>query len=374
MSFTWPWALAALLALPVLAAAWWWSRRRRRRDAVRVSSLVVLRTAVPHRSPWRRRIPAALLVAALAVLGVAAARPQASVAVPENGTTIVLAIDMSSSMCETDVSPNRLVAAQAAATAFVKSQAGTRIGLVAFSGSATQLVAPTTDTDELLDAIAGLQVSRGTAIGLGILTAIDSIASVDPDVVPTGGATGDEAAATQPDVVVVLTDGANSQGVDPVTAAEQAAARGLRVYTIGFGTDTPTTASCTADQIAGGAAAAGPGGGTGASAGGRGGQNQEIDEDTLTAVADATGGQYVRAQDAQQLTDVLTGLPSSLVVVHEEREITSWFVAGAVALLLVGLGLAAWWGRVRVRSRYDTGRQRPSGASSPSSSHSSASA
>ncbi|HEY0119941.1 MAG TPA: VWA domain-containing protein, partial [Cellulomonas sp.] len=335
------------------AAVWWWSRRRRRRDAVRVASLVVLRSAVPARSAWRHRVPTALLVAALAVLGVAAARPQAAVAVPENGTTIVLTLDMSASMCSTDVSPNRLTAAQAAATAFVKSQSGgTRIGLVAFSASATQLVAPTTDTGKLVGAIGTLKVSRGTAIGMGILTAIDSIASVDPGVAPTGG-TPPATPVQQPDVIVVLTDGANTQGVDPVTAAQEAAARGLRVYTIGFGTDTPGPSACTADQLQAGAVGgfgrgggyAGNGGGyNGGYGGGRGGAGAlELDEQTLSSVASTTGGAYVRAQDARQLTAVLNGLPSSLVVVHEEEELTAWFVAVAAVLVLAALGLAAAW-------------------------------
>ena len=187
MSFAWPWALSALLAIPLVLGVAWWSRRRRRRAAVRVTSAALVRAALPGRSRWRRRLPAALLMLGLAVLGVGAARPQASVAVPYSSTTILLALDVSRSMCSTDVSPNRLTAAQEAAAAFIKAQPGrSRIGLVAFAGVAGVIVPPTDDTDKLLAALSTLTTSRGTAIGQAILTSIDAIAEIDPSVSPTG--------------------------------------------------------------------------------------------------------------------------------------------------------------------------------------------
>ena len=224
---------------------------------------------------------------------------------------------------------------------------GTRIGLVAFSGFAGLLVAPTTDQDALLAAIDNLTTSRGTAIGLAILTAIDAIAEINPNVAATGVEVpiGESAVAGavreyEPDTIVVLTDGANSDGVDPVIAAEQAAARGLRVYTIGFGTTEPAPMVCTADQISGDAAMSGnPGGGRG------GGRNQEIDEATLTEVAEMTGGKYFRAQDAEQLNDVLMDLPSTIVMQEKNVEITVWFVLVGTLLVLVAVGLSLWWNR-----------------------------
>ena len=180
--------------------------------------------------------------------------------VPSNATSILLAIDVSGSMCSTDVAPNRLTAASEAAREFVEAQDdGTRIGLVAFSGIAGLLVEPTTDKDALLDAIDTLQTARGTAIGLAILTSIDAIAEINPDVAadrrrPRRRRPPDAGGDYQPDTIVVLTDGRNTQGVDPVTAAEQAAARRLRVYTIGFGTTEPAPMVCTPDQISGDAA------------------------------------------------------------------------------------------------------------------------
>jgi Ca-activated chloride channel family protein len=185
MSLSWPWALLALLVIPLVSAVWWLTRRRRRRAVVRVSSIALVRTAVPGRSRWQRRIPAALLMLGLAVLAIGAARPQATVPVASSSATIMLALDVSGSMCSTDVKPNRITAAERAASAFIRSQAGgPRIGLVTFAGTAVVLVPPTADTQQLLSALDGLTTSFGTAIGEGILTSLDAIAQVDP----SGGA------------------------------------------------------------------------------------------------------------------------------------------------------------------------------------------
>ena len=129
MSFTWPWALLALLAIPLILLVAWWSRRRRRRTIVRVTSAALVRAALPGRTLWRRRIPTALLLLGVAVLSVGAARPQRTEAISSNGTTILLAVDVSGSMCSTDVSPNRITAAENAAAAFIKAQpGGSKIG------------------------------------------------------------------------------------------------------------------------------------------------------------------------------------------------------------------------------------------------------
>ncbi|MEU8814769.1 VWA domain-containing protein [Actinoplanes sp. NPDC048796] len=345
MSFSWPWALLALLTVPLLLAARWWLNRRRKRTAVTVSSVAVIRAALPGRTSWKRRIPVWLFLAGFLPLAVSLARPQATVSVPSNSTSILLAIDVSGSMCSTDVEPNRFTVATDAAREFIKAQQdGTRIGLVAFSGIAGLLVAPTTDKDSLLDAIGTLRTARGTAIGQAILTSIDAIAETNPNVAKTGADlppsenTGDY----EPDTIVVLTDGSNTTGVDPVTAAEQAAARKVRVYTIGFGTTTPAPMVCTADQIGGDS----PFGGGRFGGGGRGtGRNQEIDEDALTQVADVTGAKYFRAEDADQLVDVLTDLPREFNLREQKVEATVWFVLAGAVLVFAGVGLSLWWNR-----------------------------
>jgi Ca-activated chloride channel family protein len=349
MSFSWPWALAALATVPLLVLARWWLNRRRKRTAVTVSSVALIRAAMPGRSSWRRRVPVFLFLAGLLALAGALARPQATLAVPANNTSILLAIDVSGSMCTTDMDPNRLAVASDAARRFIEDQDdGTRIGLVAFSGIAGLLVAPTTDKDALLDAIDTLKTARGTAIGQAILTSIDAIAESNPHVAATGVDLGDVAPGTlgdfEPDTIVVLTDGSNTTGVDPVTAAEQAAARRVRVYTIGFGTTEPAPMVCTADQIGGDSPfGQGPRGGGGFGRGG--GRTQEIDEDALTRVADVSGGHYFRAEDAGELDDVLADLPREFGLRREDVEITFWFVLAGVLLAGTGAGLALWWNR-----------------------------
>jgi Ca-activated chloride channel homolog len=354
MSFSWPWALVSLLIIPILCGTLWLLRRRRRRAAVRVTSIALVRAALPRRTRWTRLIPTVLLLLGFATLGVGAARPQATVPVPSNSTTILLAMDVSGSMCSTDVEPNRLTVAQEAAVSFIESQDGaTKIGLVAFAGVAGLQVPPTTDKEALIEAIDNFTTARGTAIGSAILTSIDSIAAINPTVAPTGvDAESAQRSGYAADVIVVLTDGANTQGVEPATAAESAAVRGLRVFTIGFGTTTPSRMVCTGRQ-AGGWAGGGPGGGWagggpgGGFGGGAGRSPRVIDEATLQAVADITGGQYYKAESADQLQGALGDLPSQLTVVRKHVDVASWFAGAGGLLVAVAVGLSLWWNRVR---------------------------
>ncbi len=160
MSLGWPLALLALLVVPLLLLARWWFNRRRKRTAITVSSVGLIRAALPGRTAWRRRVPVALFLAGLALLALGVARPEAMVAVPRDNTSIILAMDASGSMCSTDVDPNRLTAAIQAAREFVdQSDDGTRIGLVAFAGIAGLLVPPTTEKDQLVDALESLKTS-----------------------------------------------------------------------------------------------------------------------------------------------------------------------------------------------------------------------
>jgi len=357
MSLNWPWALVALLAFPLLLGYRWWTRRRRRREALRMSSVSIIRAALPGRSLWRRRIPLWLFAAGLVVLGTGAARPQASVIVPSEAATVMLAIDVSASMCSTDVQPNRLTAAERAAKEFIEAQPDkSRIGLVAFSGIAGVQVEPTTDKKALENAIDQFRTGRGTAIGLGILTSLDQIAQINPNVPPTGvdlpPPVAEAAGQYEPDIIVLLTDGANTQGVDPVTAAEQAQARHVRVYTIGFGTTDPSPLVCSPNQIGSGGnpfgrpfGSAGCFNGQGGGGGGFGRRAQDIDENTLQKVATTTGGKYFQAKDAQELSQVLRDLPSVLVLQHRKVELTVWFALAGALLVLLGVGLAQLWNR-----------------------------
>ena len=359
MSFNWPWLLLSLLAIPLALGIAWWSRRRRRRAAVRVTSLAEVRAALPGRTRWTRLIPTALLLLGFAVLGVGAARPQATVPVVSSSTTIMLALDVSGSMCATDVPPNRITVAEAAAVSFIKAEAGAKIGLVAFAGVAGLQVPPTTDTNSLISAIQALSTSRGTAIGAAILTSIDAIATQDPTVAPTGVDLTAAASGYAPDVIVLLTDGANTQGVTPADAATQAAARGIRVYTIGFGTTDPTRLSCSGNQAgswAGGPPGGGFGGGGGYGGGGYGGGRENgqsplvIDEQALQDVATTTGGQYYRAESADALAGALSDLPNHVTVVHKKVDIAFWFAGAGGLLVALAVALSLWWSRPRLPS------------------------
>jgi Ca-activated chloride channel homolog len=366
MTLTWPWALLALAAVPVLLAMLWSVRRRRRKLAVRVSNVAAIRAAIPAHPHWKRRIPLGLLVASLLVLGVGVARPTAEVTFARSTTSVVLAIDVSRSMCSTDVQPNRLIVAQEAARRFIRSQHdGTLIGLVAFAGFAALVVPSTTDQHKLIDAIDKLTTARATAIGMAILVSIDAIAEHNTAVAPTGVQLGTTdqptntapqagAAGTppppvgdfQPDTIVVLTDGANTRGVGPLVAAGEAAARHIRVYTIGFGTTSPSQPVCNIDQLRGDAPSSGPFDiGPPPGSGFPGGRFAEIDEKTLQAVADTTGGQYFRAEDADQLDDVFRTLPREVIEQHRQEELTVWFVLVASVLAAAAIALSLWWNR-----------------------------
>jgi Ca-activated chloride channel family protein len=359
----WPLALLALVLPLAIVLAALWIRRRRRKYAVTFASLALVKEALPERARWKRLVPAALLLAAMVALIGAMARPQALVTTARSDTSIMLTIDVSRSMCSTDVQPNRLAAAQDAARRFVDDQpGGTRMGIVVFAGSAQILVPPTTDHDRLHSAIDGFNTSIGTAIGNGILASIDALARVNDQIAPgtvrLSGPQKDRtgfASKYVPDVIVLLTDGAATTGVDPRVAARQAADRGVRVFTIGFGTERPSSLVCTPEQFGGdtldqlgGGAGGGfdprfvPGGGDP-----RGGGNfLQIDETTLRSIARTTGARYARAANAHQLEHALATLPKRIVKVHEVHELTVWLVAIGGVLAIGALATSRWWNRM----------------------------
>ncbi len=356
MAFQWVELLVLLAIVPVLVAVYLWSQRRRRPVAARYSSLSLIHAARPGGSHWRRHLPFALFAAAVAALAIALARPVAVLSVPSANRTIVLTIDVSGSMCSTDIEPTRIEAAQAAAIDFVTSQGpGARIGVVAFSGFAAVIQVPTSDHAPVIDAIRSLTTGRRTAIGSGILSAIDAIAEVNPSVARSTAPNrpGTEPppvvdGAYVPDVIVLLTDGANNAGIQPVDAAQQAKTRGVRVYTIGYGTAEGGEfgAECAAQFLGrepgpGAFGGGGFGGGPGGFGGGR--FRRGIDEDTLRQVAQVTGGSYYPAESAGDLKRVFAELPTSLVTGHETVELSVAFVALAGLLSGAGLLLGRAW-------------------------------
>ena len=350
MDLLWPGFLLLLVLLPLIIAAYIWILRRRRPFAVRYSSLSLVRAALPHQSRWRRHLPFALFLLALASLVIALGRPVAIVSVPTGQTTVILAMDVSRSMCATDIEPNRLLAAEAAALSFIERQKSTtQISIVAFAGFAEMILPPTTDQEALEASIESLTTGRRTAIGSGILKSLDAIAEIDKNVAPSVTETSPGIAPTPvpkgayaPDIIVLLTDGVSNAGPSPLDAAQQAVDRGVRIYTIGFGTANGAGNPFCSQQFQGGGPLDGSGGFGGGGFGG-GGFRRGIDEDTLRQVAEMTGGTYYSAESAGELQDVFQNLPTYLITKHETTEISVAFIAIGALLAAIAIGLALIW-------------------------------
>ncbi|MCB0163596.1 MAG: VWA domain-containing protein [Anaerolineae bacterium] len=341
MNLLWPGFLLLLGLIPLIIASYIWILRRRRRFAVRYSSLALVREALPRSSSWRRHLPFALFLLALVALIVALARPMASVSVPAGRANIILALDVSRSMCSTDIPPNRLEAAQDAALSFIQGQSpNTQIGIVAFAGFAELITPPTTDQEVLYNAIESLTTARWTAIGSAILTSLDAIAEINPNVVPSTGLSAEIELTPVPsgvymsDIIVLLTDGASNQGPLPLEAAQQAVDRGIRVYPIGFGTASGSIMDCSSF---------GGGPSFGGGFGGGGGFRRGIDEETLKEIADMTGGSYFSAESAGELQDIFQELPTYLITKRELREISVAFTVIGALLTAMAIGLSLLW-------------------------------
>jgi Ca-activated chloride channel family protein len=335
MSMLWPGFLVLLILVPLLVAVYVWAQRRRR-VGLRYSSLSLVREALPRFSHLRRHLPFALFLVALSSLIVALSRPVQLVTVPSGQATIILAIDVSGSMRQRDISPSRLQAAQAAAISFIQRQRpNTQIGIVAFAGYAELVQPTTTDQEALQIAVESLTTARGTAIGSGILKAIDAISEIDSSVAPsfTETSQGEEPApvpkgAYVPHIIVLLTDGVATTGPFPLDAAQQAVDRGVRVYTIGFGTES-------------GSGLSDPFGRGGQQGGGR--FRRGIDEATMQQIADMTDARYYTASSADELMEVFERLPTNLITKTEMMEISVLFAALGALVVATALVLSMRW-------------------------------
>lgn len=345
MDLLWPWFLLLLGIIPLLLVVYIWQLRRRRRFVVRFSSLGLVRSVLPRQSFWRRHLPFGLFLLALTSLIVGMGRPVSIVSVPSDQTTIILTMDVSISMRAEDIPPSRLLAAEEAALSFVRSQKSkTRIGIVAFSGFAEVIQAPTTNQEDLEIAIESLMTGRRTAIGSSILTSLDAIAEVDKNVAPASRGGVDSGivvtpvpkGAYAPDIIVLLTDGVSNAGPSPIEAAQQAVDRGVRIYTIGYGTPNGSLPFSSFDPQGGGRPSGGGGGGGGSFRTG-------IDETMLKEIAAMTGGAHYSATSANELLDVFHNLPTYLIMKHEVTEISVGFAALGALLVGAALFLALLW-------------------------------
>ena len=327
MTFLWPEYLWLLLAVPACIALYVFLLHRKRRSAVRYASLSVLKQAMDKGLSWRRHLPPAILLVALAAMITAISRPAAVITLPSQHETVILALDVSGSMRASDVQPTRIEAAQAAARAFVNEQPrSTRIGVVAFAGSAALVQPPTSNRTDVLAAIDQLQLQHATAVGSGLLV---SLKAIFPDqtfeVRPKGPAANPDFRPVPPGsytnaAIILLTDGQTTAGPDPVDAARLAAERGVRVFTVGVGTDNGQILT-----------------GEGWS------MRVRLDEDALKAIADLTRAEYFYAGTAMDLKKVYQSLRSKLVMERKETEITALFSALAAATVLLSATLSLLW-------------------------------
>ena len=314
MSFFAPdrlWLLAAVAALAGLYLA---ALRRKRRYGVRFSNVALVDKVAPRGPGWRRHLPAAAFLAMLCVLVVAFARPAASAKVPRERATVLVALDVSNSMAATDVEPNRLEAAKSAALAFVDRLPGRfNVGLVAFDGSASVIVAPTTDHQAVDSGIRGLVTGPATAIGEAVFSAIEAIANFD------------QQAGTNPPParIVLLSDGANTAGRSPEQAAEAAQAAHIAVSTIAYGTPEGTV------EVNGQLIPV------------------PVDGPALERLAKGTNGAYYEAASGEELQKVYQDIGSSVGFRTIRREVSVWFIGfGLLAAFGAAVASLVWSSRL----------------------------
>ena len=330
MSFEAPELLLTLLVVPLAAVGYWLLQRRPPRYAVRYTNLEVLAGVAGRRRVWRRQVPAALMLAALAALGVSLARPTVTVKAPNERASVVLVVDTSGSMRASDVKPTRLAAAKHAMHSFIEhAPSSLRVGIVSFSDEAQVVVPPTVDRAQLDQGIEVLGPGFGTALGDGIARAVDlarAAAGRSGDGAGAGGSASTpgqlkDAKGRALASILLLSDGAQTRGLlSPGQGAERAQAAGVPVYTIALGTD-------------GGTILAGPPG-----------QEQVIpvppDRETLGAIAEYTGAESFDAESASALEKVYSGLGSRVGRENQQREVTAFFVAAGALLLAGAAGVA----------------------------------
>jgi len=342
MTFLWPSMLWLLLIVPALVAGYFYILRRKQKSALRYASLSMVKEALGAGQTLRRHIPPLLFLVALTTMILAIARPAAVVTLPTQHRTIILAMDVSGSMRATDVQPTRLAASQAAAKAFVADQpSNVRIGVVSFAGTAAVVQMPTQNRDDIVAAIDRFQLQRATAIGSGIIV---SLATLFPDAgidvssllygrnarrgLPFDQSNKSEKPTFKPvppgsyssAAIILLTDGQRTTGPDSLEAAKMAADRGVRIFTVGFGTKGGETIGFEGWSM-----------------------RVRLDEETLKAIASVTRGEYFYAGTANDLKKVYESLNARFLLEKKDMEISALFAAAAAVTALVSGVLSLLW-------------------------------
>lgn len=341
MTFVWPQSLLAFLLVPALAGAYIWALRRQARASISYPAVSLLAQAAAAGRPWRRHMPVVFYLSTMTTMVLALARPVWPIPVPDNQTAIMLSIDVSGSMIETDVHPSRIEAAKRVATDFVRGlPAGAKVGLVKFSTHAVLLAAPTVDHERVVAAVASLEPEASTAIGDGLLKAIyalpgreawdPSASPADPPLGAAGPASagpsgGVPASKLPPAAVVLMSDGGNNTGPAPEDAAAVARQLHVTVHTVGLGQPANATVNSDGERVS---------------------DVDALDEDTLKRIAAVTDGTYHRASSEHDLSRVWSHL--GRVVAWKVRPVeVGGLVSGASAALFGGtLLVSLLWRRL----------------------------
>lgn len=324
MTFASPWWLLLVAVAAALAVGYALLCRRRRRDTLRFTNLALLDTIAPRRLGWYRHLPAAALLAALAVLGVALAGPMAEARVPRNRATVMLVIDVSLSMQATDVKPSRLAAAQAAAKTFADQLTpGVNLGLVAFAGTASVLVSPTTDREPVKRAVDSLELAESTATGEAIFAALQAIQTFSRAVAGTSE-------GPPPARIVLMSDGKQTvPGPDgeneprgAFTAARAAAEARIPVSTISFGTTYGTIELEPGERT-----------------------SVAVDDASMKEIARLSGGQFFSAASESELRQVYAELGEQIGYEIRRVDVSKPWLAAGTLLLVAGIGSGLALGR-----------------------------
>ena len=323
MSFIWPWVLVSLLLLPACVYVYARLQRKRSRDAESLGALGAVGEDGPVLAGRRRHVAPVVFLVAVALLAVATARPQITLPLPRQEGTVMLALDVSSSMAADDVEPTRIEVAKLAARTLIERRPDhARVGVVAFGEGGLVVQPPTDDTLALDATIDRLEPQSATSLGRGVLTALNTVAP-ESDLGPGAPSQADETAprsAFAPAVIVLLTDGENTDPPDPLEVAQMAADRGVRVHTVGLGTEEGATIEVEGFNLF-----------------------TQLNEPVLEEIALVTEGVYFRAEDIEDMAAVYDQLETEFVVESREVEVTSAFAGVGALLLLAGGGLSLFW-------------------------------
>ena len=352
MSFVWPELLWLLAVIPALVGLYLWLLLRARKAALRFAHLSLVKEAMSRGGRFKRHVPPILFLLALTAMLLAVARPSGVVLLPSQKQTLILAMDVSGSMRARDVQPSRIEAAQAAVRAFVNDlPKNTRIGIVSFAATASVVLAPTENREDMLAAVERFQLQRATAIGSGIIVSLATLfpdANIDVSSLIYGGAAprslsekgapkkGDKGGAKaekpkpvppgsyQSAAIILLTDGQRTMGPDPIEAAKMAADMGVRIFTVGIGTTSGDVIGFEGWSF-----------------------RVRLDEESLKQIANLTRGEYFYAGTATDLKKVYETLGTRLVLEKKHTEITAIVAAiGAGLALLAGLLSLLWFNRI----------------------------